>query len=228
MVLVFVFCLSFTACEDKEKNISPSTATTTTITSSRISENITKKTTATKTVEKTTAEKTRIVCRYPASKNFSSVEEYKNEFMKYKSFNDIKESYGFADKYDKYARERTSLMLIDKYFLVMEYPDMPIEKISYDYAGSAVSFYYKKFRLSYETSREAIDYEKKRLPKSYDVLFVSNEGYNVYRTKRNSYFYGWYDEKNDGLFYIQFQSIKNEEDVKKVIDNITIEKINTI
>ena len=44
MVLVFVFCLSFTACEDKEKNISPTTATTTTITSSRISENITEKT----------------------------------------------------------------------------------------------------------------------------------------------------------------------------------------
>ena len=30
MVLVFVFCLSFTACEDKEKNISPPTTPTTT------------------------------------------------------------------------------------------------------------------------------------------------------------------------------------------------------
>lgn len=196
IIVLVLIVLTFSGCNNAPKRASVENPTESTVYSD--SSNTTIKITTTKTMQssKTTeknTEKEGISGKDYLCKRFSTLQDYKNEFMKYKSFEDIKKSVGYTGEYDKYARENTSLILKDKCFMVMEYPNMSLLGITYYFNGMYVSFSYKnsdaEHLMGYDTSRKTIDYDKVNLQNDYDVAFTTDDGCPVYRTKLNSYYY---------------------------------------
>lgn len=227
-LLIVLFCLSVVGCNSNVEVVTP---TTTNVTTTATAPTATTETTKTIQSSKTTEIQadTGISGKDYLCKRFSSLQDYKNEFIKYKSFEDIKQSVGYTGEYDKYARENTSLMLQDKCFMVMEYPNMSLLGITYYFNGMYVSFLYKnsdaEHLMGYDTSRKTIEYDKVNLQNDYDVAFTTDDGCPVYRTKLNSYYYQWYDEEFDCSFFVMSELIKSDSEAKEIIDNLKIKKI---
>ena len=156
VLLALLFCVIIVGCDNTGDVI-------TSITTSQTSNNITTQattsiweatlstttqsstTTKTKKDNKNPNEGTGMSIDYSFIKEFKTIKQYKQEFLAYKSFNDIKKSVGYKyhpDNHLKIDKSYASMMLKDKFFLVLN-NKFKLKKINFQLDWAYVMFHYE-------------------------------------------------------------------------------------
>ena len=241
--LAILFCVSIVGCTKQEKNFINTTertqfetSTTQPASATTMFATTTKEQSLQNTFPSTTqtelTEHSNMSIDYSFIKEFKSVEQYKQEFLKYKSFDDVKKSVGYKnypDNYLKIDKSYASMMLEDKFFLALNSGKLNLKQIKYQLEWAYVSCYYEvdseEVVIGYCTSKE--------MAKSYNFLkekpdIITENGCELHLTKRSKPQYSWYNEEFDTAFYMESKLFDDKKVLLDCINDITIEKINIV